>query len=44
MGTGTMTGWGRGFCGEQQGSGAARGGRGVWQPGVNFYFSGELTY
>ena len=21
-----------------------RAGRGVWQPGINFYFSGQLTY
>jgi len=29
MGTGTMTGWGRGFCDEQQTTGPARGGSGV---------------
>ena len=28
MGTGTMTGWGRGFCGEQHATGAERGGGG----------------
>jgi len=33
MGTGTMTGWGRGFCGEQHATGAERGGRGVWGGG-----------
>jgi len=33
MGTGTMTGWGRGYCGGQQATGAARGGRGVWGGG-----------